>query len=119
LIEPDVFRELQRASDPDTVQAKVLDWTVSPDLSCLAGVTGKRERLAAVRAAYDELKRPALERLRQEPGIEIDDLRATQQVIVRASVGRWRELTAKGGFLDREPSLRVLPNVHYTALASA
>lgn len=117
MIEPEVRRELEGEVDPDTVQARVLDWTVSPDLSSMAGLSSKRERLAAVRAAYEELKRPVLDRLREEEGVEVDDLQASSQAIVRTSVRRWRELTSEGGVLDREPSLRVLPNERYVALA--
>ena len=117
MIGPDVRKELEVGDDPDTVQARVLDWTVSPDLSSLAGLSNKRERLAAVATAYDELKRPVLDRLRVEDGVEVDDLQASSQAIVRTSVRRWRELAAEGGFLDREPSLRVLPNARFVALA--
>ena len=117
MIEPEVLRELQGEGDPDTVQARVLDWIVSPDLSSMASLSGKRERLAAVKAAYDELKGPILNRLRQEEGVEVDDLQASSQVIVRTSVRRWRELAAEGGFLGREPSLRVLPTARFFALA--
>ena len=83
----------------------------------MASLSSKREQLAAVKAVYEELKRPVLDRLREEKGVEIDDLPASSQVIVRASVRRWRELTFEGGVLDREPALRVLPNARFVALA--
>jgi hypothetical protein len=118
MVDREVRTELEILGDPDAMHALVVEWTARPDLSPAADLPTKRERLAFVDRALAAIKEDWLDRFRVE-GVEIEDLPGTPQAILRATAGRWLELTSDGGTLDRDQAVRVLPIHLYHALASS
>lgn len=119
MIDPEVRRELSETGDDAGEVSRVLEWSRQPDFGSFSSLPSRRARLERLIDLYAEIKGPVLSRLREEPGVVVDDLKSLPQAIVRASPGRWRELVAEGGFLDLEPSVRVLPETTAYAVNAA
>lgn len=118
MIDPEVLQELSAAGEDAGEISRVLEWSQPSESASLSELPTRRARLERLQALYADLKRPVLRRLGAEPGVVVDDLVSLPQAIVRASPARWRVLAAEGGFLDREPNVRVLPERRVHAVGS-
>lgn len=117
MIDVEAHRELETLEPGQGPHAMVLEWTDSVLASPRDQEGPRRARLEALERLLREHKRPLLDRLAAIEGVEVQDLRALPQAIVRADPAAWARLTQAGGVLDREPGVRLIPSHFYRALS--
>src|SRR3954447_24437702 len=111
MLDPQIKREVA-STDIGESCTFVLQWRATPDAEMFATISSKRERLQRLIDFYRDVKRPVLDALSRNNRVLVNDLPTIGQAIVTANAGTWRDLFSE---LERDASVRVLPNAEYHA----
>ena len=115
MVDPAVKEQI-RSTHPEQTHSLMLEWTVRPDDSVFAGIQSKRERLERMNEFYRRIKEPMLAALQKRTGLKVRDLPASGQAIITAPAAALGQLVEEGGILEKDPGIRVLPNVTFHTL---
>ncbi len=103
-----ILAEIASAPDPAQSFTYILEWT-DPirEIPHPPEVT-RREFYGELTAEYAAIKAPLLKALSKLPGVEVENLSASDKAIIKAPATQWSELLSPGGIIYETESVKVL-----------